>query len=487
MATKILDYLKLPNPKVDASQCKPGSTTKTPKRYRAHIFKEWEDLTWAHLGTTFQEILQAPIKKRKIKNRREVSPKRRTLKGEDALTALVERWNEPVVQSALDGTQERLDEIQSNGPGNTGRLQFTKNVGQCNIFDERNRRQRPDLCIYQEGRHDPSGKFVNLVPGEIKTARKWKSEWIDTHHKPSKKQARKSLTQVTKYLTCEGTRYGFILTDEELVPIRLSKALRDISGEQRQRNKTESDARNILDSVDNFEASDEERSASPESVEGTEADSQEAYDDSERLVDLVLEWKRIPWAAEDPDGLTINLVLFCLSLLALQSYSIKESGKYTSLGRRTRGQSLDFVDPSTSHQLDAAGSEDELVVTPGKRKVAEVSGTDENLRRSKRLRRLPEYVASHSPTVAQMGSSLPRSGYLGSGSTRVNTTPSSSRTDAAIWSHGTLRSSHGFSNRGARRSTQHTPSRNSSFRTDWSSQSTDPLLYASFRTIDSQT
>ena len=485
MDIEILNYLKLPNPEIDASQSQPGPTTKTPKRYRAHVFKKWEDLTCAYLGRIFREILQAPIKERRIKNRREVSPKRRTIYGELAFTALVERWNESVVQSALDETQERLEQIQSSSLANTGKLHFTKNVGQCNILDEKKRRQRPDLCVYQEGRHDLSGKFVNLVPGEIKTASKWKSEWIDSDHKPSRKQARKSLAQVTKYLTCEGTRYGFILTDEELVPIRLSKALRDASGGQRRkRNKTKSDARNILDSAGNFEASDKERSASPESVENTEVSSQEAYNDSERLVDLVLEWNRIPWAAEDADGLTINMVLFCLSLLALQSYSIKESGKYTSLGRRKRGQSPEFVEPSAGHQLDEE-SEDELAATPGKRKADKLIEIDRNRRGSKKLRRLPEYVTSNSPTSAQMRSPPAQASYSGIGSTGVNATPSTSRAAAPIWSPSTPGSSHRSSHRGRQRSAQYTASRNSSFRTDCSSQSTDPSPYPSFQTINS--
>ena len=353
-----------------------------------------------------------------------------------------------MVQSALDRVRERLDQIQPSSPPNTGRLHFTKNVGQCNVLNEKNRRQRPDLCVYQEGRHDPSGKFVNLVPGEVKTASKWKSELIDTDHKPSKKKARKSLAQITKDLICEGTRYGYILTDEEVVPIGLSIAPRGASnGQLGEKRKTESDARNIAGSAGKFEATDQERSITPETVANTEASSQEAYGRSERLFNRVLEWTRIPWTAEDSDGLTINIVLFCLSLLAFQSYSIKENGKYTSLDQKIRGQSPEFVEPSADDKLDEQ-SEHEPAITRDKRRADKLIGTDKDQRRSKRTRHLPEYARGNFPTSAQTRSPPTQALYSGIGSTGLSATPSTSRAAAPIRSSTTPRSGHSSSSRG---------------------------------------
>ena len=300
---------------------------------------------------TFGDVLQERMDPPKATNAREVSPERTKIFGEASVVAICEHWNEAVVKHALKGTQERICSKQPDGPLDAGKLRFTKNVGQVSVSKAKGKnRHKPDWCVYQEGQNNE--KPINIVPGEIKPATKWKSKWIKSRNKQQKKKAMEPVQQLTKYMRLGQTRYGFLLTDEELVPVRLSKRWRDMEGakrrtEQRHKLAMLADTAKWFDS----EIGDSNTAASSFS-QVTDTRSEASYADSRRSVDVVFEYISIPWAAHGANDLTVNLALWWLPMLAVQGYSIKRFEEYTSLGDRARGNSPDFLSEEAESQTD---------------------------------------------------------------------------------------------------------------------------------------
>ncbi|KAI1271674.1 hypothetical protein F5Y07DRAFT_413377 [Xylaria sp. FL0933] len=164
--------------------------------------------------------------------------------------------------------------------------------------------------VYQEGQR---GTVDNLIPGDCKPATKWKSEWLNGGSEPLKKKAHWVLRQATKYMCLGNKRYSFILSEEELVPMRLSIYTRDLEVEGRRVFRSRK--------------------------------GQLAASGRIRETGYILEWCSIPWSHEGADKLTVNLTFWWLSVLAIQSAALKEYGRYTPLGEKSRGHSPVFSGP----------------------------------------------------------------------------------------------------------------------------------------------
>ncbi|KAI2719520.1 hypothetical protein CBS147333_3410 [Penicillium roqueforti] len=77
----------------------------------------------------------------------------------------------------------------------------------------------PDLSIYEAGEAGNRNILSpNRLPGDLKPSWKWSHSMRDTSR--ARDEFRKPLAQVNWYMTQYGTRFGFILTDQELVPIQ---------------------------------------------------------------------------------------------------------------------------------------------------------------------------------------------------------------------------------------------------------------------------
>src|SRR5436305_10984934 len=77
---------------------------------------------------------------------------------------------------------------------------------------------RPDLAIFP--RFEVLGTATNRVLGEIKPAWKWNTSLQDSPNPVDREEFLQALSQVNYYMEQQHTRYGFILTNEELVAIR---------------------------------------------------------------------------------------------------------------------------------------------------------------------------------------------------------------------------------------------------------------------------
>lgn len=328
MATSFLSYLRLPNPAADSSECKGGGSSLGSHRYKPDEVKPWEDLTLENLEKTYKDVLLNMMDKPKILNAGEISPERLDLYEEESVKTLAEQWNEKVVQHVLRGTQELLHRKLPEGPFGDGQIYFRKNHGQGHITSQNGRPQKPDWCVYQKKDGWGTKPCPNLLPGDIKPAKKWKSEWITSSDSTMRRKADLVLNQITKYMYLGGKRYGFILSEEELVAVRLSMFTRDTEALQELAQDDSAAAAHMIGSFQNLDDK-----------------SDEDFADAQRRQGRYLEYCGIPWDASGEDSFTVNLTLWWLTVLAMQDASIKSVGDYTPLSSLIRGQSPPYALP----------------------------------------------------------------------------------------------------------------------------------------------
>ena len=169
----------------------------------------------------------------------------------------------------------------------------------------------------------------NILPGDSKLGRKWSSKNIEdglVHPDHHDSDWMKPLRQIFAYCVRANARYGYIVTDEEVVVIRVHP---------------------ILEPGDQGETNDNQgsRHESESSTRGQETvDSQASLPDLDEDHDFMLsspvfkkveangrlEYRAVPWsnaASLDPRrsaDLTVNLALWWLHIMASVSSNIKE-------------------------------------------------------------------------------------------------------------------------------------------------------------------
>ncbi|KAK6082258.1 hypothetical protein SCUP234_03736 [Seiridium cupressi] len=331
MASTFLDWLTLPNPIPNSTPCKDGPGTKIVTVYGPHKVRPWTDVTWENLNASFGDVLRKQADSPRIRNRDDIDSEKLTIYEEDSVTFLMADWTEKIVQHSLNGTRKPLMASPLKESLAKGTVHFIKNTGRGHLPDEKGILQKPDWCIYQKGQ-----KFTYLVPGDSKPAMKWQSEWIECDDKSLRRKAALGIQQLTKYMYLAQTRYGFVISEEELVPLRLSTF--DRSLETLNTSIQDNHARQILDSSgDNFEE-DEWFEQDISLQAGQELAAFLA--DADGKTGFLLEYGRIPWKNHGSGMLTINLTLWWLPMLAVQNASIEETQAYKPLSQDTEAEKL---------------------------------------------------------------------------------------------------------------------------------------------------
>lgn len=149
----------------------------------------------------------------------------------------------------------------------------------------------PDWAGIKTGGEHEVDKPKNILPGDTKVSKKWTSAGIESGDVPDfdkKPGWIESLGQIFTYCTKANARYGYFITDEELVVFRIRPRI-------------------------------EARTDKPDNTPAQQAEK-----------DGVLEFKSIPWENHSPDpdadndNLTVNLALWWLHIMAAESSSIEE-------------------------------------------------------------------------------------------------------------------------------------------------------------------
>ncbi|KAI1503358.1 hypothetical protein F5X99DRAFT_375878 [Biscogniauxia marginata] len=342
MAPTFLHSLTLANPKVDSSESKEGKSTKTSRVYGPHDCKLWADVTWENLEATFGEVLRQEVHEDRTRDANDAASVKTDILEEGSVITLTHGWNEKVVQRALDGTRDILMKNQLKGPLSRGVIHFTKNDGEGHIPNELGNLQKPDWCVYQKKAGDKA-PFGNIVPGDCKPAKKWKSEWINSDDERLKQKARRVVQQITKYMYLGKTRYGFVISEEELVPVRLSMFHRQKDALEG-RIIADHQEQQIADTSEAYGEGDEPYNpCSPEIPLEPGQTLGVPFINPGNRIRLLLEYCQIPWTASGSGR---------LPLLAIQDSSIKGTDTYTSLGEITRGGSPVFEEQEHRDKID---------------------------------------------------------------------------------------------------------------------------------------
>jgi len=317
MSDTLLQYLKRPNPKVDSSwslrdgpSATPSKSTNSYKshdKYHLNDVMEWKSIGWkGDLEKVFGDILKLPVSSMpRFDDWLQYPPHLKEIHDENSLDTFLGRWNYPVVSTALSIAQKRTNttnaihlssevSIARGGQawiplgsrhGNLQKGQEEQNELQ-NTEQEMKRDGRQDKTVYPdwagillddeenqmpgEGAQLNTRHYRNILPGDTKLSTKFKSEWDwDT------RQFRGPIIQIFTYCRRANVPYGYIITQEELVMVHLFR-------------------------------------------EGPETTK------------LNLEYKSIPWTNSGDDELTVNLVLWCLHMLAARKRPISGRQKIVS-------------------------------------------------------------------------------------------------------------------------------------------------------------
>ncbi|MCJ1396295.1 hypothetical protein MMC18_009184 [Xylographa bjoerkii] len=298
-AMPLLHYLTKANPEVDSSWSltdrKSANPSKSRSKAATHDKRFLEDiLEWEGIGLEkdleplFGDILSFPVNNMPTFEDALQHPRHlNEIHDESSFEALLIRWNYAIVSAALSIAQHHEEFPRSlYARDHVGEISMAKG-GQAWIPEKNRRTQRQDKTIFPDwagiileddenaklgqSHQDNARHYLNVLPGDTKLSTKFRSEW-------GKRDQRfeASIIQVFTYCRRANVRYGYIVTQEELVVIRLFWG-----------NKGEPNS---------FNATSDKR--------------------------LYLEYKSIPWVNSGDDKLTINLTLWCLHMLAARKKSI---------------------------------------------------------------------------------------------------------------------------------------------------------------------
>ena len=316
----LLDYLRIKNPKLDASATRPGQNTSSkvnrfdePKR-----IAEWNDFEYDVLQSIYGGSLRRTLEHSFELNVPTVPrfPFRR-LCDEDSFESLVVIWNQSVVSNALSAAQGHL-RIRKAQKIYMGKGSLATWPGETNV------RRRPDWAAVNDASRNARSKSEsrNLLPGETKLSKKWSSLAInqgDIEEADMKENWYQPLAQIFTYCVRNNARYGYIITDKELVVFRVGPI----------HHSDETDWRLSYDK--RAEYSDMELG-----TKGSKWKKVESVEPNVRAMDSgFMEYKVIPWARPAKSSqsgsmkMTVNLALWWLHMLAMNENAIE--AKYTAL------------------------------------------------------------------------------------------------------------------------------------------------------------
>ncbi|TVY89833.1 hypothetical protein LAWI1_G006186 [Lachnellula willkommii] len=312
MATcTILEYLSRPNPKLSYELGGTSSSLTVNDRWLPiEGVRQWDDFTFDALYLKYKSSLSKPIPLydpiQRIKRARLDD-----IVNEDTVTALVTVNNILPVSNALYETKKGLH----YGPGSK-------------IFRMQSDGS-PDWGLGVDGAmNDQLYTLRNLCPGDLKTYSKWTADglldadWSKYLEDPVLTNKARPLEQAQHYGISLGTRYAWILTDAELVVIRITNST-DARRSPRQ-------AREVSHNRVVSNTSSISQSMSAMSIDNSAYSGRSGS--SSGINPASLEIARIPWSAGSSKSskgkgreMTINLGLYFLAQLASDDCTISTS------------------------------------------------------------------------------------------------------------------------------------------------------------------
>lgn len=223
------DYLRRPNPVVNSAYSWTGTNTKsrTSTHTKPKEIVEWKDFNYNSLQAMYGDTLKLKIHLQNLPNLSRHLPFHLSeIQDEDSLEALLIRWNNTIVSYALSVAQRSDGLIGADTAGYREGEIFMARGGHAFIPGTKpsEKALHPDWAgiipsnKHQEGTKENRKSHMNVLPGDSKLSTKWKSS-----RDPDSLEFKKPFFQIFHYCELADVRYGYLLTQEELVVVRISR------------------------------------------------------------------------------------------------------------------------------------------------------------------------------------------------------------------------------------------------------------------------
>jgi hypothetical protein len=345
VSPSLLHYLSTKNPTLNVKNCNSGPNTKSGKTAwdLPRQIQDWADFEYQSLDSIYNGALRNVLR-RQFNLHQQVQPDRtsRDIHSEANMSDIVVLWNKTIVSNGLKVAQKQIgtdlphEKIymcqgkQAQPPSKVPEMLGPESKGKKKNQKHRNpdwAGRKPSTVNPNEPRRKAKKptKAKNLLPGDTKVSPKWKSANLtkgDVNKAVVKdKSWFQPVAQIYTYCVRSNARYGYIITDKELVVVRIRSLPQ--TGPPREEESTDKKR----------EEQDEYRKLDPDIMAGSqelEEFVEGAPEATQALTDGVMEYKAIPWdshiptSQRNPEVMTVNLALWWLHMMAAESSAIEE-------------------------------------------------------------------------------------------------------------------------------------------------------------------
>lgn len=327
----LLHYLSMENPVLDIGPCHSGSNTRSGKTSwdLPRRIQDWADFEYQSLDSIYNGALRDVLRSQSNLHRPDhVDRDSRRIYSEEDMTHVVVLWNKKIVSKGLKIARNKIGNYLPHGkiymcqgkhaqaPSNVPRLVDPESRGK-----KKNQKPRsPDWAgskCSTVNPNDPKVKAKNLLPGDTKVSKKWKSATIVTGDVKKADVEDKNwlqpVGQIYTYCVRSNARYGYLITDKELVVFRI-RSVPQIDPPQEE--ATQKDLRELAPDI----------TANLRDLDFIEG----APEATQALTNGVMEYKAIPWdccvpiSQTETEVMTVNMALWWLHMMAAQSSAIGE-------------------------------------------------------------------------------------------------------------------------------------------------------------------
>lgn len=362
----LISYLTKPNPIVSSGKSWPGNNTASRRNtyLEPNAIMDWADFNHETLQAMYGETLKIKIRGQKLPDFGGHFPFHFIeIQDEDSLEALLIRWNNAVVSCALSVAQNDPHLRASSDLGDVSNEIYMARGGHAHIPQtEKKKGLRPDWAGIIRSLVQPTSNehqsHKNVLPGDTKLSTKWSSTKWKSSQESQDVEFKKPLCQLLTYCERAQVRYGYILTQEELVAIRISVR----PGTKAPATQT---SRPGLPRSCNVQTKME--------MEFSTANVGSA------TAHRIVEFKSVPWengGEAGEDQLSINLALWWLHMMAARERSI--ASEYDDLCKEYQITHRDHMEPSGKVRKKT-GDKKNRVGTTKKRQRNELSESDDSM------------------------------------------------------------------------------------------------------------
>jgi len=344
----LLHYLSAKNPTLDIKSCNSGPNTKSGKTAwdLPRRIQDWADFEYQSLDSIYNGALRNVLRRQfSINHQDHPDETSRDIHSEADMTNIVVLWNKTRVSNGLKVAQKQIgtdlphEKIymcqgkQAQPPSKVPEMLDPESKGKKKNQKHRNpdwAGKKPSTVNPNEPRRKAKKptKAKNLLPGDTKVSRKWKSANLtkgDVNKAVVKdKSWFQPVGQIYTYCVRSNARYGYIITDKELVVVRIRSLPQTGPTQEEESTDKKREER---------EEQDEYRKLDPDIMAGSqelEEFVEGAPEATQAFTDGVMEYKAIPWdshiptSQRNPEVMTVNLALWWLHMMAAESSAIEE-------------------------------------------------------------------------------------------------------------------------------------------------------------------